>query len=156
MFRTILVPIDLAEPEIAQKAIKTAVSLAEGSGGALRLINVQQLLPATYMDYAPADFDIKQREWADNEMKAMCGKIDLPEARVSSKVRMGGIIRKFWPKPTTGALTSSSSVRTVRLCRLIYWAQTPKLLYATPNVRCWWCAIEANQVSGNASVRLRI
>ena len=91
MFRTILVPVDLAEPEIAQKAIKTAVSLAQASGGALRLVNVQQLLPATYMDYAPADFDLKQREWADGEMKSMCGKIDLPETRVSSKVRMGGI-----------------------------------------------------------------
>ncbi len=91
MFRTILVPVDLAEPEMAHKAIKTAVSLAETSGGAIRLVNVQQLLPATYMDYAPADFDLQQREWADGEMKSMCAKVGLPEGRVSSTVRMGGI-----------------------------------------------------------------
>ncbi len=91
MFRTILVPVDLAEPDIAVKAIKAAVSLAENSGGALRLVNVQQLLPATYMDYAPADFDLKQQEWAQGEMKSMAAKVPLPESRVSSVVRMGGI-----------------------------------------------------------------
>ena len=91
MFRTILVPVDLAEPEIAVKAIKAAVSLAETSGGAIRLVNVQQMLPASYMDYAPADFDIKQQEWAESEMQAMCAKVDLPSARVSSTVRLGGV-----------------------------------------------------------------
>ncbi len=91
MFRTILVPIDLSEPEIAQKAIKTAISMAEASGGALRLVNVQQMLPATYMDYAPMDFDLKQREWAEGELKQMAGKLALPQARVSCKVRLGGI-----------------------------------------------------------------
>ena len=82
MFRTILVPVDLAEPDMAVKAIKAAVALAENSGGALRLVNVQQLLPATYMDYAPADFDLKQQEWAQGEMKSMAAKVPLPEGRV--------------------------------------------------------------------------
>ena len=91
MFRTILVPVDLAEPDMAVKAIKAAVALAENSGGALRLVNVQQLLPATYMDYAPADFDLKQQEWAQGEMKSMAAKVPLPEGRVSSVARLGGI-----------------------------------------------------------------
>jgi len=47
MFRTILVPIDLDEPEITRSALEKAEALAEWSGAALRLVNVQRLLPAT-------------------------------------------------------------------------------------------------------------
>ena len=46
MFRTILVAVDLAEMNIAKPAIEQAAALAEQSGGALRLVNVQSLLPA--------------------------------------------------------------------------------------------------------------
>ena len=42
MYRTILVPVDLAEQDIALRAIKAAVWLARASGGAVRLVNVQQ------------------------------------------------------------------------------------------------------------------
>lgn len=91
MFRTILVPVDLADLEVAAPAIDTAVSMAEWSGAALRLINVQQILPATYMDYVPPDFDAQQREWATSEMKNVKAKINLPHERVSMVVRVGGI-----------------------------------------------------------------
>ena len=50
MFRTILVAVDLAEVDLARTAVTNAVGLAQQSGGAIRLVNVQQLLPATYMD----------------------------------------------------------------------------------------------------------
>lgn len=91
MFRTILVPVDLAEPEMAVKAVDAAVQMARQSGGALRLVNVQQFLPATYMDFTPADFDEKQREWAELRMKELSAKVDLPKERVSTNVRLGSI-----------------------------------------------------------------
>lgn len=91
MFRTILVPIDLSDLEVASPAIDAAMRMAEWSGAALRLVNVQQLLPATYMDYVPPDFDAGQREWAENELKAVKAKISLPPDRVSMVVRVGGI-----------------------------------------------------------------
>ena len=62
MFRTILVAVDVAELDLAQLALEKAVTLAELSGGALRLVNVQQLMPATYMDYVPAEVDEEQRQ----------------------------------------------------------------------------------------------
>ena len=43
------------------------------------------------MDFAPADFDFKQREWAEAEIKVLTAKIDLPPERLSSTVRMGGV-----------------------------------------------------------------
>mgnify|MGYP006271545091 CR=1 FL=1 len=41
MFRTILVPVDLTEHEITRAALKKAEALAEWTGAALRLLNVQ-------------------------------------------------------------------------------------------------------------------
>ncbi|MFN3891755.1 MAG: universal stress protein [Beijerinckiaceae bacterium] len=91
MYKTILVPVDLSDLEVAAPAIDAAVRLAEWSGAALRLVNVQQLLPASYMDYVPPDFDAQQREWAEAEMKNVKAKIHLPPERVSAVVRTGGI-----------------------------------------------------------------
>ncbi len=91
MFKTILVPVDLAEVDIAKPAIDKAIALADWSGASLRLINVQPLLPATYMDYVPSDFDEQQKEWAEKAMKELAGKVPLPAGRVSTVVRVGGV-----------------------------------------------------------------
>lgn len=91
MFKTILVPIDLSDLDVASPAIEAAVRMAEWSGAALRLVNVQQILPATYMDYVPSDFDTQQREWATSELKKIALKVALPQERVSTAVRIGGI-----------------------------------------------------------------
>lgn len=91
MYRTILVPVDLSDLDVAAPAIDAAVRLADWSGAALRLVNVQQMLPATYMDYVPPDFDSQQREWADAEMKRLRANVKLPPERISTVVRMGGI-----------------------------------------------------------------
>lgn len=91
MFKTILVPVDLSDIEIAGPALDAAARMAEWSGAALRLINVQQLLPSSYMDYVPPDFDAQQREWAESELKKVRARIDLPPERVSAVVRVGGI-----------------------------------------------------------------
>ena len=65
MFTTILVPVDLEERDMAKPALDKAIALADQSGASLRLINVQPLLPATFMDSIPADFDEQQRQWAE-------------------------------------------------------------------------------------------
>ncbi len=91
MFRTILVAIDVAELDLAKLALENALALAEQSGGALRLVNVQQLLPATYMDYIPAEFDEEQRQEAESKLKQLAANLRFPQERVSSIVRTGGI-----------------------------------------------------------------
>ena len=40
MFQSILVPIDLADTDLAKPAIETAASLSKSSGGTVRLVNV--------------------------------------------------------------------------------------------------------------------
>lgn len=91
MFRTILVAVDLAEMNIAKPAIEQAAALAAQSGGAFRLVNVQSLLPATFMDYVPADIDTQMKDTAEASLKQVAGKVPLPHERVSWIVRVGGV-----------------------------------------------------------------
>ncbi len=92
MFKKILIPVDLSEPDMATPALAEAQALAKASGGELRLINVQSLLPATFMDYVPAGFDDEQRGRAEQALKELAGNIDLGgAATVSSVVRVGGV-----------------------------------------------------------------
>ena len=91
MFRTILVAVDLSEMKIAKPAIENAAALAEQSGGAVRLVNVQTLLPATFMDYVPADFDEQMKENAETSLRQAAEKVPLPHGRVSWIVRVGGV-----------------------------------------------------------------
>lgn len=90
MFKRIVTPIDLAEIDLARPAIDEAVELAEASGGLLRLVNVQPLLPATFMDYVPADFDAAQEERAAKALEELAAGVRLPKERLSHVVRVGG------------------------------------------------------------------
>jgi nucleotide-binding universal stress UspA family protein len=91
MFRKILVPIDVADVEIAQPALKAAQRLARYADGDLRLINVQSLMPVTYMEYVPADFDVKLRQNAEEALAEIKAKLHLPADRLSSTVKLGSI-----------------------------------------------------------------
>ncbi|MEA3022731.1 MAG: universal stress protein [Alphaproteobacteria bacterium] len=91
MFKQILVPIDLADVELAKPAIETAVSLVGGSGGKVRLLNVLPMTPVMLAEYVPPDFDMQQRKSAEEAMAIICKECGLEPARVSSTVRQGGI-----------------------------------------------------------------
>ncbi len=91
MYKSILVPVDIAEPELAEPAIAAATSFARASGGAVRLVYVRSLVPVTYMEFVPAGFDAEQQEDAEAKLAAIAAKIDLPEAQVSAKVLIGSV-----------------------------------------------------------------
>src|SRR5258708_37646585 len=91
MFKQILVPIDLADIELAKPAIQTAVWLVGISGGRVRLLNVLPMTPVMLAEYVPPDFDAQQRKSAEEAMTIICKESGLDAARVSSTVRQGGI-----------------------------------------------------------------
>ena len=91
MYKQILVPIDLADTELAKPAIEAAVSLARASGGSVRLINVLPMTPVMLAEYVPPDFDVQQRKSAEEAMNIVASECDLDPARVSGTVRQGGI-----------------------------------------------------------------
>ncbi|MEP7030765.1 MAG: universal stress protein [Pseudolabrys sp.] len=91
MYKNILVPVDLADPEFTKPAIATAVSMAKASGGSIRLVNVLPMTPVMLAEYVPADFDVQQRKASEEALAIVAGECGMEPARVSWAVRQGGI-----------------------------------------------------------------
>ncbi len=91
MYKKILVPLDLGEPEMTAPAIEAALALAPIAGAELRLLNVQPLVPIAFMDYVPPDFDDQLRETTEAELKTIAAKLDYPKERLSTALRFGAV-----------------------------------------------------------------
>jgi nucleotide-binding universal stress UspA family protein len=95
MYKRILVPIDLADVELAKPAIATAVMMARESNGSMRLINVLAMTPVMLAEYVPPDFEAQQRASAEEAIVIVGKEIGLDPERVSTVVRQGNIDREI-------------------------------------------------------------
>ncbi len=95
MFKSILVPIDLADTELAKPAIATAVTLSKTWDGTVRLLNVLPMTPVMLAEYVPADFDAQQRQASDEALVIVARESGLEPQRISSVVRQGGIYHEI-------------------------------------------------------------
>jgi nucleotide-binding universal stress UspA family protein len=95
MYKQILVPVDLSDPELAKPALATAVMMVTQSGGSVRLINIMPLTPVMLAEYVPADFEAQQRKAAEEALAIVAKETRLDPARVSSAVRQGGIYQEI-------------------------------------------------------------
>ncbi len=91
MFQSILVPIDLADTDLAKPAIETAASLSTSSGGMVRLVNVMPMTPVMLAEYVPPDFDAQQRQSAEEALAIVARESGIESRRISIAVRQGGI-----------------------------------------------------------------
>ena len=90
MFKRILVPVDLADTDLAKSAIETAVSLSQASGGSIRLLNVLPMTPTMLSEYVPADFDAQQRQTAEEALAIIAKESGTDAAHITTAVRQGG------------------------------------------------------------------
>ncbi len=95
MYRRILVPIDLADVELAKPAIAAALTMAKECGGAIRLINVMPVTPVVLAEYVPPDFEAQQRAAAQEAIAIVAKETGLPAERISTIVRQGAIDREI-------------------------------------------------------------
>jgi nucleotide-binding universal stress UspA family protein len=95
MFRRILLAVDLADEAETPKGLPEALELVTAGSGDLRLVNVQPLLPATFMEYVPADFDAEQEKRATAALRDIVAAVALPQERLSGIVRIGGIYHEI-------------------------------------------------------------
>ena len=95
MFNKILVPVDLAEAELAKPAIETAVSMARASGGMVRLLNVMPMTPVMLAEYVPPDFEVQQKSAAEEALEIVGKETGLPPNQISTVVRQGGIYHEI-------------------------------------------------------------
>jgi nucleotide-binding universal stress UspA family protein len=91
MYKHILVPVDLADTELAKPAIQAAVLLANMANSTVRVINVLPLTPVMLAEYVPPDFEAQQRKASEEAIAIIAQETGLEPARVSSTVRQGGI-----------------------------------------------------------------
>ncbi|HEY7299757.1 MAG TPA: universal stress protein [Xanthobacteraceae bacterium] len=91
MYKSILVPIDLGNTELAKPALATAVMMARQSQGRIRLVNVLPLTPVMLAEYVPADFEAQQRRAAEEALALIGKEIALEPSRMSSVVRQGAV-----------------------------------------------------------------
>src|SRR5260370_6788297 len=90
MFKSILVPIDLADTDLAKPAIATAATLSQTWSGMVRLLNVLPMTPVMLAEYVPADFDTQQREASEEALTIVARESRIDSSRISSAVRQGG------------------------------------------------------------------
>jgi nucleotide-binding universal stress UspA family protein len=95
MYKKILVPIDLADQELAKPAVATAMMMVEQSHGTIRFINVLPLTPVMLAEYVPPDFEVQQRKAAEDALAIVVKETGLPAERASSTVRQGGIYQEI-------------------------------------------------------------
>ena len=95
MYKKVLVPIDLADPEYVKPAIKTALMIADVADGSIRLLNVLPMTPVMLAEYVPADFDVQQRQTSEEALVIVARESGIDPARISTAVRQGGIYHEI-------------------------------------------------------------
>ena len=95
MFRSILVPIDLADTDLAKPAIETAAALAQTWKGVVRLLNVLPTTPIMLAEYVPPDFDAQQRQTSQEALAIVARESGVEASRISTMVRQGGIYHEI-------------------------------------------------------------
>ncbi|MBI3699955.1 MAG: universal stress protein [Afipia sp.] len=95
MFNSILVPIDLADTDLAKPAIETAASLSKSSGGTVRLVNIMPMTPVMLSEYVPPDFDAQQRQSSNEALAIVARESGIDSGRISTSIRQGGIYHEI-------------------------------------------------------------
>src|SRR5260370_6296208 len=94
MFKSILVPIDLADTDLAKPAIATAATLSQTWSGMVRLLNVLPMTPVMLAEYVPADFDTQQHEASEEAHTIVARESGIDAQRTPSLVRQGGLFHE--------------------------------------------------------------
>ena len=100
MFKSILVPIDLADTDLAKGAIATAATLSQTWNGMVRLLNVLPMTPVMLAEYVPADFDAQQRDTSAEALQIVAQESGIEPSRISTVVRQGGIYHEILEEAT--------------------------------------------------------
>ena len=92
MYKKILIPVDLDDPNTMRASFAAAQHLLKGSEDVIiRLINVQHIVPLSIMGYLPPDFDEAIAEQAERKFSAITSEWQLPENRISKIIRNGTV-----------------------------------------------------------------
>ena len=101
MFGKILLPIDIAEPEIAKMAIDAAVGMARAFASDIRLIHVTSpIVIASPMAVIPQAVYDQLGVYEKSELERIAASIDRPKGTVDAVVRIGGVYPELLAEAT--------------------------------------------------------
>jgi universal stress protein G len=90
LFGTIVVAVDINDPENARAAIGRAAGIA-GVQGRVHLLNVRYHLPSRYSELLAGDFDQQEKDEALATMRQWCADAGIAENQVSFLTRRGRV-----------------------------------------------------------------
>jgi nucleotide-binding universal stress UspA family protein len=91
MFKKLLVPVDLGDMEITRPAVEKAAVLAKAWDTEVRLVYVMPIVPSTYLEYVPADFETGEKARVEKDLDAIVAGMGMPAGKVSKAIRSGGV-----------------------------------------------------------------
>ena len=91
MFTSLLVPVDLGDLACSKTAIDAAARLAAQWKAQLRLLYVMPIVPSTYLEYVPSDFESTEKARVEAELKALATSLGLPAGTVTTAIRAGAV-----------------------------------------------------------------
>lgn len=94
MFKNVLVPVDISEPDLAKPALEAAVGMAR-SGAKVHLFNVVPSMPVMAAEYVPVDFEEQQRATAIERLSQIGKEAGLAPDQLTVGVRHGGIYHEI-------------------------------------------------------------
>lgn len=91
MFKNILIPVDLNEPDMTDMGVDEGIALAKIADGDVRLVNVSSFMPPYFADYVPTNFGDQLRLETEQLIAEVAAQIDYPPERVTTIVRFGDV-----------------------------------------------------------------
>jgi nucleotide-binding universal stress UspA family protein len=89
MFRKILVPIDAAEPALAELGVFLAAQLTALSDGAVRMIHVFPEIPYSFQEFLPPRISVERENAVSSLFQDLAKKANIPAGRFSYILRTG-------------------------------------------------------------------
>ena len=89
MFRKILVPIDTAEPTLAELGVFLAAQLSALTDGAVRMIYVLPQIPYTFQEFLPPHVVADREKAVASQFREIATQANIPPGRFSHTVRSG-------------------------------------------------------------------
>ncbi|WP_051335421.1 universal stress protein [Methylocapsa acidiphila] len=89
MFRKILVPIDAAEPTLAELGVFLAAQLTALSDGAVRMIHVFPEIPYSFQEFLPPHVGPEREKAVVSLFEDLAKKANIPEGRFTHILRTG-------------------------------------------------------------------
>lgn len=91
VFRKILVPIDTAEPGVAEPAVFLAAQLTALSGGAVRMIHVLPQIPYGFQEFLPTSVIADREKAIGSQFQDLAKQANIPTQHFSYTVRSGTV-----------------------------------------------------------------